>query len=179
MSRIGRLPVKIPAGVTVTFDKGVLSVKGPLGALKQEINSLISVKIENGEIEFTRANDAKPTKALHGTYRAIANNMVVGVSQGFAKSLIIAGVGYKAVKDGKKVTLTLGYSHTIDVVEPEGITFEVPSATELVVKGYDKVAVGQCAASIRALREVEPYHGYGLHYKDEEVIRKVGKASGK
>ena len=155
MSRIGRLPVKIPAGVTVSFADDTLTVKGALGTLTQKVDSKISV------------------------YRAICQNMVNGVSKGFTKTLVIAGVGYKAQKQGNKLVLGLGFSHPVEVTEPAGITFEVTSPTEVVVKGADKVAVGQCAASIKAIKKVEPYHGYGIHYKDEVVIRKEGKTAGK
>lgn len=179
MSRIGRLPVKIPAGVTVSFADDTLTVKGALGTLTQKVDSKISVEVKGDEVLFTRASDSKPVKALHGLYRAICQNMVNGVSKGFTKTLVIAGVGYKAQKQGNKLVLGLGFSHPVEVAEPAGITFEVTSPTEVVVKGADKVAVGQCAASIKAIKKVEPYHGYGIHYKDEVVIRKEGKTAGK
>lgn len=179
MSRVGRLPVKIPAGVTVSFADGVLTVKGALGTLTQEVNPLIKVGITAEEVVFTRENEQKQTKALHGLYRALCHNMVEGVSKGYSKTLVIAGVGYKAVKQGNKIVLSLGFSHTVDVEEPAGITFEVTSPTEVVVKGASKELVGQTAANIKAIRKVEPYHGYGIHYKDEHVVRKEGKTAGK
>lgn len=179
MSRIGRLPVKIPAGVTAGFADGKLTVKGPLGALTQAIDSIISVEINGGEILFTRINEQKTTKAKHGLYRALCQNMVTGVTQGFTKSLLVQGVGYKVSKSGNKLIMDIGYSHNVEVVQPEGITLECPTPTEIVVKGIDKDAVGQCAANIKAAKKVEPYHGYGIRYKDEVVVLKEGKSAGK
>lgn len=179
MSRIGRLPVKVPAGVTVSFANGVLTVKGALGTLTQEVNSVISVEIKDNEVLFTRANEIKQTKAMHGLYRALCQNMLDGVSKGFSKTLVISGVGYKVAKQGNKIVMGIGFSHPVEVVEPQGITFECPTATEIVVKGVDKNVVGQTAASIKAIKKVEPYHGYGIRYKDEVVVRKEGKTAGK
>lgn len=183
MSRIGRLPVVIPEGVTVKTENGVMTVKGPLGTLSQDVSSLITVTVDGGHAVLTRANEDKPTKALHGLYRALLANMVEGVTKGFAKSLIIAGVGIKVAVNGTKLTMNIGYSHPVEIEQPQGITFAVaatsPNQVELVVKGIDKVAVGQIAATIKAVKKVEPYHGYGIHYKDEVVVRKEGKAAGK
>lgn len=179
MSRIGRLPVKIPAGVTVSFADSKLTVKGALGTLTQEIDKLISVEIKDNAVNFTRADELKETKAKHGLYRALCQNMVTGVTKGFTKSLIIAGVGYKVNKQGNKIVMDIGFSHNVEIVEPAGITFECPSQTEIIVKGADKTAVGQCAASIKAVKKAEPYHGYGIHYKDEVIVLKEGKTAGK
>jgi ribosomal protein L6, bacterial type len=183
MSRIGRLPVVIPQGVTVTVDNGVMTVKGPLGTLTQDVNSLITVTVDNGHAVLTRANEDKSTKALHGLYRALLANMVEGVTKGYAKSLIIAGVGIKVAVNNGKLTMNIGFSHPVEFEQPKGITFEVaasaPNQVELVVKGINKVEVGQMAATIKAVKKVEPYHGYGIHYKDEVVVRKEGKAAGK
>lgn len=179
MSRIGRAPVEIPAGVEIKIEDGVVSVKGPKGTLSQKIGKNISVVAEGNELKVSRANDQKENRAQHGLYRALIHNMVVGVTKGFEKSLIINGVGYKAQMQGKKLVLNIGYSHPIEVEPPEGITIECPSLTEVVVKGYDKAQVGQVAANIRAKRVVEPYHAYGIRYKDEVVTMKEGKTAGK
>lgn len=180
MSRIGRTPIAIPAGVSVEYKDTTVSVKGPLGTLSREIqNDKISVNVEGKTLHVVRDGEEKETKAAHGLYRALIFNMVHGVEKGFSKGLIISGVGYKAVAQGDKVVLSVGYSHTVDLVPPKGIKLEVVNPTELVVKGLDKEAVGQFAASIRAVRKPEPYHGYGIHYKDETILRKEGKAAGK
>lgn len=179
MSRIGRAPVEIPAGVEIKIEDGVVLVKGPKGTLSQKIGKNISVVVEGNELKVSRANDQKENRAQHGLYRALIHNMVVGVTKGFEKSLIINGVGYKAQMQGKKLVLNIGYSHPIEVEPPEGITIECPSLTEVVVKGYDKAQVGQVAANIRAKRVVEPYHAYGIRYKDEVVTMKEGKTAGK
>jgi len=176
MSRIGRLPVKIPAGVTVSFSsENVLTVKGPKGELSEQIDKAISVKIEGDHVEFSRSSDEKSVKAKHGLYRALCNNMVTGVTKGFEKGLIIKGVGYKAVKQGKKIVFTVGFAHTVEFPEPEGITIDIVNPNEVLVKGADKTAVGQCAANIRSIKKPEPYHGYGIRYKDEHLQMKVGK----
>ncbi len=179
MSRIGRLPVEIPAGVTISTSNNVITVKGPKGTLTQDYDPKITISIEGNQVVLTRANEEKSTKAKHGLYRALINNMVIGVTAGFKKSLIIAGVGYKVAKQGNKVVLNVGYSHPVEVVEVEGITLECPTQTEITVSGIDKVKVGQMAASIRSIREPEPYHGYGIHYSDETIERKEGKTAGK
>ena len=180
MSRIGRMPIVLPEGVEVKVEKGLVSVKGPKGQLSQQIgNKDISVAVENNTIVLSRANDKKDARAQHGLYRALINNMVVGVTKGFEKALIVNGVGYKAQVQGKKLILNIGYSHPVEIEAPEGITIECPQLTEVVVKGIDKTLVGQVAANIRAKREVEPYHSYGIRYKDEVVITKEGKTAGK
>ena len=184
MSRIGRLPVAIPAGVTVTVAEGnVVTVKGPLGTLSETFNSIITVKVEGNEVLVTRPNDDKEVRSLHGLTRALIQNMVTGVTTGYSKTLEIVGVGYKVVKQGKTLQLYLGHSlvkglpqATLCVTEPEGITFEVPNPNTIVVKGINKQAVGQIAAVIRGKRPPEPYHGKGVKYADEHVRRKAGKA---
>jgi len=178
MSRIGRNPIKVPASVKVEFANGVVTVSGPLGTLTQAIeNSKINVTVEGDVVTVSRVSEAKEVKAAHGLYRALIQNMVVGVEKGYSKNLIISGVGWKAVAQGNKVVLSLGFSHTIDVVAPEGLKIEVVNPTELCIKGIDKVKVGQLAADIKALRKPEPYHGYGIRYKDEVILRKEGKTA--
>ena len=179
MSRIGRKHIDLPAGVELTQNDGVVTVKGPKGTLSQEVDKLITVNVEGNKVELTRANEQNETKAKHGLYRALIANMVTGVTTGFEKKLVINGVGYKALKQGNKLVLNLGYSHNIEIVEEEGITIECPTALEIVVKGIDKQRVGAVASKIRDLRKVEPYHAYGVRYADEVVIRKVGKTAGK
>ena len=180
MSRIGRKPITVPAGVEVKFDNRIVTVKGALGTLSQAIeNSKINVTIEGDVVTVSRVSEAKEVKAAHGLYRALIQNMVNGVSKGYSKNLIISGVGWKAVAQGDKVVLSIGFSHTVDVVAPEGIKIEVVNPTELCIKGIDKVKVGQVAANIKALRKPEPYHGYGIRYKDEVILRKEGKTAGK
>ena len=180
MSRIGRMPIVIPNGVNVNVDKdNVVSVDGKLGRLSQNVDKLIKVEVKDGHVVLTRPNDLPDTKAKHGLYRMLVANMVKGVSEGFSKTLIINGVGYKVIKQGNKVVMSLGFSHPVEIVEEDGITLETPDATTLVVKGTNKELVGQYAAKVRGLRPVEPYHAYGIRYKDEVVIKKVGKVSGK
>ncbi len=179
MSRIGRAPIAIPAGVTVTNNNNLITVTGPLGTLSQEVDKSIDVNVDNGTILVVRHSDDKDHRALHGLYRALINNMVVGVTKGFEKSLIVSGVGYKLAVNGNKLTMNIGYSHPVEIVAPEGVTFALPAPLEIVVKGINKQVVGQTAATIKAAKPVEPYHGYGIHYKDEVVIRKVGKRATK
>lgn len=177
MSRIGRMPVVIPAGVNVTVaDNNVVTVKGKLGELTQKFSTLITIKIEGSEIVLTRANEDKETKALHGLTRALVSNMVNGVNEGFSKKLEINGVGYRAEKAGQNLNLALGYSHPVVIAAPEGITFEVPDSNTIIVKGADKQAVGQIAAVIREKRPPEPYLGKGIKYSNEHIRRKAGKA---
>ena len=178
MSRIGNAPITIPAGVTVEAKDNVVTVKGAKGVLTQVYDPIISFNIENNTIVLTRANEAAPTKAKHGLYRALVANMVKGVTEGFKKTLIVNGVGWKVAKQGKKVVLNVGFSHPVEVEEADGITLDCPSITEIVVAGIDKEKVGQFAAMIRGIREPEPYHGYGIRYSDEVIERKVGKAAG-
>ena len=182
MSRIGKLPIAIPAGVTVTLKDNVVTVKGPKGELSQTFASCLEIKQEGAEVVITRNSDEKEVRALHGLTRALLNNMVVGVTQGYSKTLEIVGVGYKVAKVGNKLQLFLGHSlvnglpqEKFIMEEPEGITFEVPNPNTIVVKGINKQAVGQIAAVIRSKRPPEPYHGKGVRYIDENVRRKAGK----
>lgn len=176
MSRIGKLPITLPAGVTVGLEPdGTVAVKGNLGELKSSFNKRITIKNEEGIVTVERPSDEKEVRALHGLTRALLANMVTGVSAGFAKQLDIVGVGYRAALAGKKLTLGLGYSHPVEIEAPEGITFEVPNPTTIIVKGIDKQHVGQIAANIRSKRPPEPYKGKGIRYHDEIVRRKVGK----
>jgi len=175
MSRIGRLPVQIPAGVDVTINGQQVTVKGPKGTLVETFHKNMTIKKEGNTLVVTRPNDEKFNKALHGLTRALLNNMVIGVTQGFQKELEIVGVGYRAQKQGKKLILTLGYSHPVEIEEPAGITIEVPSPEKIIVKGANKQVVGEVAANIRAKRPPEPYKGKGIRYAGENIIRKEGK----
>ncbi|MBO5526133.1 MAG: 50S ribosomal protein L6 [Clostridia bacterium] len=177
MSRIGKMPVKLPAGVEVNVKDNVLTVKGPKGTLTETMKKGVNVEVNKGEVVLTAQNTE--ADALHGLYRALLHNMVVGVTAGYAKSLIVNGVGWKVAKQGNKLVLNVGFSHPVEVAEVAGVKFECPSATEIVVSGIDKCLVGQVAADIHAIREPEPYHGYGIRYKDEVIERKEGKTSGK
>ena len=177
MSRIGRLPVAIPAGVTVTVaDNNVVTVNGKLGELTQKFDEIIDIKVEGAEVLVSRPNDEKETRALHGLTRALVANMVAGVNEGFSKKLEIVGVGYRVELKGKDLNIALGYSHPVIIAAPAGITFEVPDSNTIMVKGIDKQAVGQIAAVIRSKRPPEPYHGKGVKYSDEHIRRKAGKA---
>lgn len=178
MSRIGRNPITLPEGVSAVVNGNKITVTGPLGTLSQEFDS-VNVNVENNVITLTRNSEENEVKAKHGLYRALIANMVTGVKQGFVKNLQIKGVGYKASKSGNKLVLNLGFSHPIEVVEPEGIKIECPTATDIKISGIDKQKVGQVALNIRDLRPVEPYHGYGVRYENEVVILKQGKAAGK
>ncbi len=180
MSRIGKKVIAIPAGVTVSLKDDVVTVKGSKGTLTQVIDDKrIIVKIEGAEVSLSRTSDDKVVRGKHGLYRALIANMIEGVTKGFTKVLQIAGIGYKVAVSGKKLTLNIGFSHPIEVEAEEGISFNCPSNTEIEVSGIDKVQVGAVAASIRAFRKPEPYHGYGIKYKDEVIERKEGKAAGK
>ena len=180
MSRIGKKPVVVPAGVEVTVDaNNVVTVKGPKGQLSQEISKLIKVEVADGEVLVSRASDAREERSQHGLARTLINNMVVGVTSGFEKKLQLVGVGYKAEKKGDTLVLSLGYSHPVELKDPEGITTECTSATEVIVKGIDKAVVGNYAANIRAWRRPEPYKGKGIKYADETIRRKVGKTGKK
>ena len=180
MSRIGRKPVVVPAGVEVTVDaNNVVTVKGPKGQLSQEISKLIKVEVAEGEVLVSRASDAREERSQHGLARTLINNMVVGVTSGFEKKLQLVGVGYKAEKKGDTLVMSLGYSHPVELKDPEGITTECTSATEVIVKGIDKAVVGNYAANIRAWRRPEPYKGKGIKYADEVIRRKEGKAGAK
>lgn len=179
MSRIGRLPVEIPQGVDVKIEGTSVSVKGPKGTLAREFHKDMTVKVEDGKIVVSRPSDDKEHRALHGLTRALLNNMVKGVSEGFQKTLEINGVGYKAQKQGKKVVLSLGYSHPVEIEENEDIQLELPNANTIIVKGIDKEKVGQYAAIVRGKREPEPYKGKGIKYADEVIRRKEGKTGKK
>ena len=177
MSRIGRLPVDVPDGVDVKIKGSYVKVKGPKGELSHTFPSVMDIKLENGQIIVKRPSDQKEHKAFHGMTRAIINNMVVGVSQGFEKVLEINGVGYRAELEGKNLKLSVGYSHPVVIEPPEGITFEVDNRTrQIKVLGYDKQVVGQIASEIRKVRPPEPYKGKGIKYIDEKIRRKAGKA---
>lgn len=176
MSRIGKLPILLPAGVEASIKNHVVEIKGPKGVLTQEIDPAISVEQKENELLVTRPNDNKRNRSLHGLYRSLIQNMVVGVSEGYEKKLRIEGVGYRASKEGKVLNLQLGYSHPIHMEDPDGIEVEVPSQTEIIVRGINRQQVGNYAAKIRAWREPEPYKGKGIRYADEVVRRKEGKA---
>ena len=180
MSRIGNHPVAVPSNVTVSYDDKVITVKGPLGTLTQDYDSkAVVLSQENGHVIIKRTSEQKPVKAKHGLYRALIANMVEGVTKGYEKGLIVNGVGYKVIKSGNKITLSVGFSHTVEYEAPAGVTVDCPSQTEITVKGIDKVAVGQAAANIRAIKKPEPYHIYGIRYKDEVIQKKEGKTAGK
>lgn len=175
MSRIGNKVVVLPAGVEIKQDGNNITVKGPKGELTRTFSSDITMNIEGNEVTFTRPNDSKEMKTIHGTTRANFNNMVVGVSEGFQKALELIGVGYRAQVQGNKLTLNVGYSHPVEMTAPEGVTFEVPANTQVIVKGINKEVVGELAANIRGVRPPEPYKGKGIRYVGEFVRRKEGK----
>jgi large subunit ribosomal protein L6 len=175
MSRIGKLPIEIPASVDVQIENSVVRVKGPKGELTQAVSRDLSFEREDSKLIVTRPTDRKDHRALHGLTRTLIYNMVVGVTDGFEKRLEIQGVGYRAQLKGKALELALGYSHPVKVEAPEGIEFEVPQPTQVIVRGIDKQAVGEIAARIRKSRPPEPYKGKGVRYQDEYVARKVGK----
>ena len=178
MSRIGRAPITVPSGVEVSIDGRQVKIKGPRGALDLEVGGEITVRRDGEEIVVERPNDERGNRAMHGLTRSLVNNMVLGVSEGFVKELQIVGVGYRALAKGDgALELQLGYSHSIDVKAPDGVTFDVPEPTHIVVSGIDKQAVGQVAAEIRSLRKPEPYKGKGVRYVGEYVARKAGKAA--
>ena len=176
MSRVGRLPIAIPAGVTVTVTPdNVVTVKGPKGELTKAMAKDINIAIEDNQVVVTRPSDVKEHRALHGLTRALINNMVIGVTNGFSKTLQLIGVGYRATAKGKGLTLNLGFSHPVEIDAVEGITFELTDATTIVIKGIDKELVGDVAADIRVWRKPEPYKGKGIKYSDEVIRRKEGK----
>ena len=180
MSRIGRLPVTIPAGVTVEIaENNKVTVKGPKGTLERELPIEMEVKVEGDTVVVTRPNDLKKMKSLHGLTRTLVNNMVVGVTEGYQKVLEVNGVGYRAAKSGNKLTLNLGYSHPVEMTDPEGVETVVEGQNKIVVKGINKEKVGQYAAEIRDKRRPEPYKGKGIKYADEVIRRKVGKTGKK
>jgi large subunit ribosomal protein L6 len=177
MSRIGKAPIPVPSGVDVTIGDGHLTVKGPKGSLARDLPGAITVRQDGDELLVERPNDERQNRALHGLVRSLVNNMVVGVTQGFTKELEIVGVGYRANAKGPgAMELALGFSHPVNITAPDGITFEVPTPTRIVVQGIDKEQVGQVAANIRAWRKPEPYKGKGVRYAGEQVRRKAGKA---
>ncbi|MFD2615200.1 50S ribosomal protein L6 [Paenibacillus gansuensis] len=179
MSRIGRKPITVPSGVTVTIDDTKLTVKGPKGTLSRDVHKDMKVTVEDNTVVVERPSDHKLHRSLHGTTRSVINNMVAGVSEGFSKSLELVGVGYRANKTGDKVVLNVGYSHPVEITPDSGIEFEVPSNTKIIVKGIDKELVGATAAKIRSVREPEPYKGKGIKYEGERILRKEGKAGKK
>lgn len=180
MSRIGLKPVAIPAGVEVSVDgNNMVTVKGPKGELTEQISNLLTIKVEDGVVNVSRESDAKAHKEQHGLARTLINNMVIGVTEGYEKKLELVGVGYKVEKKGKVLVLNLGYSHPIEMEDPEGITTEAPSNTEIIVKGADKALVGNYAANIRKWRSPEPYKGKGIKYAGEYIRRKEGKTGAK
>jgi len=178
MSRVGQAPVPIPSGVEVKIEGRQVTVKGPKGELSRLLPETLSVTVEEGELTVARGDEERESRALHGLFRSLINNMVVGVTEGYRRGLEIVGVGYRATAQGDRaLELAVGYSHTVKVEAPEGITFEVPSNTRIDVVGIDKEKVGQVAADIRAIRKPEPYKGKGIRYQGEVVRRKAGKAA--
>ncbi len=179
MSRIGNAPIPVPEGVTIDIKKHMVHVKGPKGELERRVDPAIGVKVKGNEVLVTRPSDNRNHRSLHGLYRSLINNMVVGVSQGFEKRLEIVGVGYRAEKKGKSVTFVLGYSHPIVFIPPEGIEVGVENNTQVYVRGINKELVGLVAAKIRSFRPPEPYKGKGIRYAGEEIRRKAGKSGAK
>ncbi|MFO7547854.1 MAG: 50S ribosomal protein L6 [Acidimicrobiia bacterium] len=176
MSRIGKMPIPVPGGVEVSVAGRRVEVKGPKGTLSRSFHERVSVSVDDGTATVARFDDSREARALHGLSRALLANMVTGVSEGFARELQIVGVGYRAVLKGEDLELLVGYSHPVQVAAPDGITFEVPEPTKVVVRGIDKEQVGQVASDIRKVRPPEPYKGKGIRYVDEHVRRKAGKA---
>ena len=180
MSRIGRAPITVPAGVEITLgDNNVVTVKGPKGSLTKQFNANMAIALDNGVLTVSRPNDAKENRALHGLTRTLINNMVVGVTEGYKKELDVNGVGYRVAKEGNKLVMNLGYSHQVIMEEVPGITIEVPGPNKIIINGCDKQKVGQFAAEVREKRPPEPYKGKGIKYVDEVIRRKVGKTGGK
>ena len=180
MSRIGRAPITVPAGVEISIaDNNVVTVKGPKGTLTQQFNANMALAMDNGVLTVTRPNDAKENRALHGLTRTLINNMIVGVTEGFKKELDVNGVGYRVAKEGDKLVMNLGFSHQVIMEEKDGITIEVPGPNKIIISGADKQKVGQFAAEVREKRPPEPYKGKGIKYTDEVIRRKAGKTGGK
>ena len=180
MSRIGRAPITVPAGVEISIaDNNVVTVKGAKGTLTQQFNANMAIALENGVLTVSRPNDAKENRALHGLTRTLINNMIVGVTEGFKKELDVNGVGYRVAKEGNKLVMNLGFSHQVIMEEKDGITIEVPGPNKIIISGADKQKVGQFAAEVREKRPPEPYKGKGIKYVDEVIRRKAGKAGGK
>ena len=178
MSRVGKMPINVPANVKVDIKDNTITVAGPLGELKKTLDNKIAIKLEDGKLVLTRNGDEKEDRALHGLYRALVANMVTGVSTGFTKTLVVAGVGYKVSAQGNKLVMNLGLSHPVEFVAPEGIKIATPDNFTIAVSGIDKELVGEVAAKIRAKRPVEPYHLYGIHYNYEKLTKKEGKKAG-
>lgn len=176
MSRVGSAPITVPSGVEVTVTDGGVEVNGPKGDLSQTIDPRITVSVDDGVVTLTRSDEERQSRALHGLSRALINNMVIGVTEGYAKELQAVGVGYRAILRGSTLELQVGFSHPVTIEAPDGIEFEVPEPTRIFVRGIDKQLVGQVAADIRAVRPPEPYKGKGIRYVDEYVRRKAGKA---
>ena len=179
MSRIGKKPVVIPAGVTVTQSGHNIKIKGPKGELQNEFHQNISISVKDNEITVTRPDDAKENKALHGLTRALLQNMINGVTNSYQKTLDIVGVGYRAELKGKNLLINIGYSHPIYFMPPDGVSLQTPTQTQIVISGIDKQLVGLVAAKIRSIRQPEPYKGKGIKYSDEQILRKAGKTAGK
>ena len=180
MSRIGRAPITVPAGVDIKVDEGnVITVKGPKGELKQQLEPTMDIKVDGGVVTVARPNDEPANRSLHGLTRTLLHNMVVGVTDGFTKTLEINGVGYRASKEGKNLVLNVGYSHPVNIPDTDDVQTEVPNPNQIIVKGIDKQKVGQFAAEIRGKRPPEPYKGKGIKYADEVIIRKEGKTGAK
>ena len=180
MSRIGRAPIAIPAGVEIKVeDNNVVTVKGPKGTLTKQFNANMAIAMDNGVLTVSRPNDAKENRALHGLTRTLINNMIVGVTAGFKKELDVNGVGYRVAKDGNKLVMNLGFSHQVIMEEKDGITIEVPGPNKIIISGADKQKVGQFAAEVREKRPPEPYKGKGIKYVDEVIRRKAGKTGAK
>lgn len=179
MSRIGKMSIAIPAGVSVEFKDSVVTVKGSKGTLTRKVDGAVDVKTENGHVHVVALDERDETNARHGLYRALIAGMVKGVSEGFTKSLEVKGVGWKAAVQGNKLVLNVGFSHPVEFAAPEGIKLECPTPTDITVSGISKEVVGQVAADLRAIRTPEPFHGYGIRYKGEHIEHKEGKTSGK
>lgn len=179
MSRIGRKPITIPSGVNVTLDNTLITVKGPKGTLSRQLHKDMKLNVEESQLTVERPSDNKLHRSLHGTTRSVVQNMVSGVTDGFVKNLDLVGVGYRANKSGNKLVLNVGYSHPVEIEPANGIEFEVPTNTKIIVKGIDKELVGATAAKIRSVREPEPYKGKGIKYEGERILRKEGKAGKK
>ena len=181
MSRIGRMPITVPAGVTINVENNLVTVKGPKGTLSQQVNPDIKIEQKDGQLVLSRPSDDKEHRAMHGLYRALVHNMVVGVTEGFSKTLEMVGTGYKAKAEnsGKTLNIAIGFSHPVILEAPEGITFETPNDTTMVIKGANKQQVGNLAADIRAIRKPEPYLGKGIKYQGEHIRRKEGKTGKK
>ena len=180
MSRIGRAPITVPAGVEISIaDNNVVTVKGAKGTLTQQFNANMAIALENGVLTVSRPNDLKENRALHGLTRTLINNMIVGVTEGFKKELDVNGVGYRVAKEGNKLVMNLGFSHQVIMEERDGISIEVPGPNKIIISGADKQKVGQFAAEVREKRPPEPYKGKGIKYVDEVIRRKAGKTGGK